>query len=121
MSNAAFTVKAFGVYLLFPGVALVLIPICSWVSLPCPRRRRYGFALWACSPSTSACTTGTRPSRRRVRSFWLRYFVRAAVPAIFVAFVAIGLARPPLVLFGIIDLSGGLWTFFALRKDKRGA
>ena len=33
-----------------------------------------------------------------------------------VAFVLFGLAPPQLILFGVLDLLGALWTFLALRS-----
>jgi hypothetical protein len=30
-----------------------------------------------------------------------------------------GLASPMIVLFGLIDLGGGLWTWYALKADAR--
>jgi hypothetical protein len=34
----------------------------------------------------------------------------------FVLFVMLGLAKPQLILFGAVDLLGGIWTLMALRK-----
>jgi len=46
--------------------------------------------------------------------------VRASVILFFVAFVLLGYAQPTLVLFGVIDLAGAIWTGFALRSAKSG-
>ena len=43
--------------------------------------------------------------------------VRVAVPLFFGAFVALGLAEPPLLLFGGVDLAGAVWTFLTLRSE----
>jgi hypothetical protein len=32
-----------------------------------------------------------------------------------VGLVAVGMAKPPLVLFGVIDLLGAIWTWRALK------
>jgi hypothetical protein len=37
----------------------------------------------------------------------------------FTAFAALGLASPMLVLFGVADLVGGVWTCFALKADAQ--
>jgi len=44
---------------------------------------------------------------------------RSSVPLFFLAFVAAGLASPMLILFGVVDLAGALWTALALRRDAR--
>ena len=36
----------------------------------------------------------------------------------FTAFVPLGLAQPPLILFGVVDLLGAIWTGLALRSLK---
>ena len=43
---------------------------------------------------------------------WVRVFVFAA----FVAFALIGIVPPVLVLFGVIDVVGALWTHVMLRR-----
>jgi hypothetical protein len=35
----------------------------------------------------------------------------------FIAFVVAGLAPPTLILFGVIDLAGAIWTALALRGE----
>jgi hypothetical protein len=41
---------------------------------------------------------------------------RPAVIVCFAAFVLLGMAQPVLVLFGLIDLLGAIWTRLALRS-----
>jgi hypothetical protein len=43
--------------------------------------------------------------------------VRIAVMLFFAAFVALGFASPVLLLFGVIDVAGALWTWLALRSE----
>ncbi len=37
----------------------------------------------------------------------------------FIAFVALGLARPILILFGAVDLLAALWTAVTLRSSRK--
>lgn len=46
-------------------------------------------------------------------------YTRALVCVAFVAFVLLGFASPLLVLFGLVDLAGGIWTWLALKADAR--
>lgn len=43
--------------------------------------------------------------------------VRIAVLLFFAAFVALGFASPVLLVFGVIDVAGALWTWLALRSE----
>lgn len=43
--------------------------------------------------------------------------VRSSVFVFFGAFVLLGFASAPLVLFGAVDLAGALWTRWALRSE----
>ena len=47
---------------------------------------------------------------------WTMY-PRSTVILFFAAFVLLGLARPPLLLFGVVDLFGAIWTGLAMRKS----
>jgi hypothetical protein len=47
--------------------------------------------------------------------FKLTVYTRSSLIIFFAAFVLLGLARPPLLLFGVVDLLGALWTAMALR------
>jgi hypothetical protein len=54
-------------------------------------------------------------------------FLEASVYTRFVFFVAVttfaftGLASPMIIVFGVVDLLGGIWTYFALKADARSA
>ncbi len=41
---------------------------------------------------------------------------RSLVMAGFIALVALGLAQPMLIVFGLVDLLGAIWTGLALRS-----
>ena len=43
---------------------------------------------------------------------------RSTVVIIFIIFVLMGIANWILIIIGLIDLTGALWTLWALRKDK---
>lgn len=46
-------------------------------------------------------------------------YTRCVVFLAFLTFALLGLASPMIVLFGVVDLLGGLWTHFALKADAR--
>ena len=45
-------------------------------------------------------------------------YVRSVVILFFVTFVVLGWARPILIVFGVIDLAGAVWTALALRAER---
>ncbi len=51
----------------------------------------------------------------------LTVHARVGVLVLFAALVVAGLARPILILFGVVDLAGALWTAAAVRSDPRAA
>ena len=61
----------------------------------------------------------TQAARKEMTDFfrWTVY-TRSKVIVFFAAFVLLGFARPPLVMFGVIDLLGAIWTGLALRSAK---
>jgi hypothetical protein len=44
-------------------------------------------------------------------------YVRSSVILFFGAFVLLGYAAAPLVMFGAVDLAAALWTYWALRSE----
>jgi hypothetical protein len=46
-------------------------------------------------------------------------YARASVIVFFVAFVMLGLARPMLLLFALVDLLAATWTELTLRSARR--
>ena len=50
--------------------------------------------------------------------FKLTVYTRSSLIIFFAAFVLLGLASPPLILFGVVDLLGAIWTGLALRSPK---
>lgn len=121
MSKTAFTVKAFGAYLVLLGITLVLIPnlLLGLFGIPSTSE------VWIRVVGLLVFNIGVYywyAAKSEAQPFFLAsVYLRAAVPAVFIAFVAFGMVSPLLVLFGIIDLAGGLWTFVTLRKEQRVA
>jgi hypothetical protein len=48
-------------------------------------------------------------------------YTRISVFVAFTIFALIGLVSPMIILFGVVDLAGGLWTHFALKADALAA
>jgi hypothetical protein len=105
----------FAVYVLFVGFLLLFVPnfLLSifgipqtsevWVHVVGVLVVNIGIYAWVSSKNKPFL----------VASVYTRFLVFAALTT----FALIGLASPMLGLFGIVDLLGGLWTYFALKAD----
>ena len=58
-------------------------------------------------------------ARRELGDFfrWTTY-ARRFVFVSLLTFALLGLARPPIALFGVVDLLGAIWTAVALRQSN---
>jgi hypothetical protein len=118
MSKSAFSVKAFGVYLVVLGVGLALAPnlLLSVFGMP-PTSE-----VWIRVVGVLVFNVGiyyVYAAKCEARAFFqASVYTRTLVLASFAAFVVLGFASPVLILFGAADFAGGIWTQLALRAEK---
>ena len=116
MSPAAFTVRAFGYYLLVLGVALVAVPnlLLGLFLMPATGE------VWIRVVGLLVFNIGVYylyAARCEATAFFrASVFTRPLVLVGFAAFVLAGLAKPMLIGFGLVDFLGGLWTWRALKR-----
>lgn len=118
MSNSARSVFAFGLYLTLLGISLLAVPniLLGMFFLPPTTEvwiRISGMLLIFIS------FYYIQAARHETTDFfrWTVY-ARSTVIVFFTAFVLLGFANPTLILFGVVDLLGALWTGLALRSAK---
>jgi hypothetical protein len=117
MSRSAFSAKVFAVYLFVVGPVLVFAPnlllsifrIATttevWIRVVGVIAFNLGVYVWVAA-------------RHENRAFLeASVYTRLLTFVAFTTFALTGLGSPMLVLFGVIDLCGGLWTGFALKAD----
>lgn len=116
MTAAARSILVFGIYLVVLGAGLMLVP--NLVLAP------FGF------PPTSEVWLRVAGSETAIIGFFFLVAARHGTESFFRAtlltraflflslcgFVLAGLAPAQLILFGLIDLAGALWTLLALRR-----
>ncbi|MBL8345314.1 MAG: hypothetical protein JNN03_07725 [Rubrivivax sp.] len=116
MTKAAFSVRAFGYYMLVLGVVLVLAPnqLLGLSFMP-PTNE-----VWIRVAGVLVLNIGVyyiyAAKCEATDFFAASVYTRILVFVAFAAFAALGLAKPMLVLFGAVDLLGGLWTLRALKS-----
>jgi hypothetical protein len=117
MSRAAVSIFVFGVYLLVVGTTLVVAPavLTELFGLDAPQD------VWIRVTGTVVAILGFYylfTARREAKDFfWATVWGRPPVVVFFTTFVLLGLAKPVLILFGVVDLLGAAWTFAALRAE----
>jgi hypothetical protein len=116
MSRAAFTVRAFGYYLIALGVALAVVPNLLLGLFLMPQTDE----VWIRVVGVLLFNIGVyyiyAAKSEATQFFRASVFTRTLVLAAFATFVFLGLAKPMLIGFGAVDFLGGLWTWRALKS-----
>ena len=117
MSYPAKTIFVFGIYELLVGVSLMVAPnpLLALFGFPCTSE------VWirvAGALITIFAYYDFMAARHELTDYfrWSVY-ARSSVILFFAAFVVAGLVNPMLILFGLFDLLGAIWTALALRKS----
>lgn len=115
MSKAARSVHVFGLYLVLPGIGFLLIPNVLLPLLGAPTTDQPWIRVVGVLVLALAYYY-TQAARKELTEFFpLTVRVRAAVFVVFAAFVLLKLAQPTLIMFGVVDLAGAIWTQLSLR------
>lgn len=116
MIAAAKSLYVFAIYLLILGVLLIITPntLLSmfqiaettevWIRIAGVLTFSVGIYYFYMAPQNNTVFMA------------LTAYVRASIIIWFTLFVLMDWVSPQLILFGIVDLLGALWTFMALRK-----
>ncbi|MBM3317947.1 MAG: hypothetical protein FJY75_08835 [Candidatus Eisenbacteria bacterium] len=119
MSRTAKTVFAFGVYVTALGIILVLSPNTLLAIFGVPPTTE----VWIRVLGVIVGVLGgyyTQAARHELTPFFrVTIWGRAIVFLMFGAFVMLGSAPPALLLFGVVDLLGAIWTAAALSSQPR--
>ncbi len=118
MSHPAKSIFTFGIYLAGAGAILVVTPntLFALVGLPSTGE------VWARVVGLLTVILGfyfVQAARKELTDFfrWTIY-ARLAVMVSFTAFVLLGFVSPALILFGVVDLLGAIWTGLALLSSS---
>ncbi len=119
MSKSAFSAKVFAMYLFVVGVVLVVAPNFLltifwmapssevWIRVVGVAVFNFGIYAWVAAKDDNASFLAAS------------VYTRVLVFVAFTCFAVTGLASPMIVVFGVADLFGGIWTYFALKADAR--
>ncbi len=121
MSKSALTVKIFGIYLLVLGASLVVAPNLLLPIFNIPRTSEVWIRVVGVLVFNIGIYYWSAAKCEAKQFFMASVFTRALVLASFISFVALGFAKPMLILIGSVDFLGGVWTLLALRAEQRKA
>ena len=118
MRNPAKSVFVFGLYLVGLGAILLVVPnlLLSVFGFPLTSEvwiRVVGMLVLYLGIYYVVLARAETPL-----FFRLSVYLRASVIVFFSAFVLLGIASPPLILFAVVDLLGAIWTGLALRQSR---
>lgn len=117
MSKPAKSLLVFGVYLVVTGLGFLVIPnpllsLFGFSTTSQPWIRVVGFLVLIIA------FYYIQAARQEVRPiFQWSLYCRPAAFVVFSGLVVFGFAKPMLILFGVIDLLGAIWTGLALRNS----
>ena len=119
MSRAATSVFVYGIYLVFLGLGLLIIPNTFLPIFGLPTTDEVWVRVGAMLLLILAYYD-IQMARNEVTLFFrLTVHGRASVILFFAAFVLLDLVQPILLLLGAVDLLAALWTAWALRSDSQ--
>jgi len=117
MTAAAKSVYYFGIYLLLTGLTLIVAPNVLLSTFGLPETTE----VWAHIVGVLVFNIGIlyfyMASTNNTTFFALSAYLRASIIIWFTVFVLIGWGPTMLILFGMLDLLGAIWTYMALRKS----
>lgn len=117
MLNSTKTIHYFSFYLFLTGLILLVSPNFMLQTMGMPPTEE----IWIRVVGMLVFLIGVYyygAARAGMKSwFKLSVFTRLSVPVFFIIFIALGWAKPTLLLFGGIDAAGAIWTFLALKKE----
>ena len=118
MNKPAFTIKAFGCYLIVLGLVLIFSPNILLAIFLIPTTTE----VWIRVVGVLVVNIGVYylyAAKCEARAFFqASVYTRSFVFVSFAAFAAVDLASPMLVFFGATDFVGGIWTHLTLKAER---
>lgn len=119
MSRTALTIKASCCYIIALGLALVVAPNLVLAALRMPASSDVWIRVLGVVVINIGVFFWVAARTEAVALFHASVIVRPLALLWFGAFVLLGFAGPMLLLFGVIEVAGALWTWSALHSDRK--
>lgn len=115
MTPAARSIVYFGIYLIFTGLVLLVVPNVLLSSFGFDPTTEVWIRVLGCVVTALGAYYVTMGRSESKDFFRATVLGRAWIFISFLGLVFVGMAMPALILFGAADLLGALWTWRALR------
>lgn len=119
MSRSAASLRVFSLYMFILGLTLILDPNLLLKVFGFPPTREVWIRVVGMLVLILGYYDWMASRTENVRLFQWSVHVRLLVPVVFGIFVALHMAPPILILFGIVDGAAAVWTAISLRQDSR--
>ena len=119
MSRTALTIKVSCCYIIALGLALVIAPNLLLAALRMPASSDVWIRVLGVVVINIGVFFWVAARTEAVALFRASVIVRPLALLWFGAFVLLGFASPMLLLFGVIEVAGALWTWSALKAEAR--
>jgi hypothetical protein len=117
MSQSAVSAKVFAVYLFVAGALLTTAPNLLLSTLHIPQTSEVWIRVLGVVAFMIGVYAWIAASHAFKPFLVASVYTRCVFFLACVAFTVMGLANPMIMLFGVTDLAGGIWTHLALRAD----
>jgi len=117
MTSASKSLYVFAIYLLVLGVLLIVIPNSLLSMFQIPETNEVWIRIAGVLTFSIGIYYFYMAPQNNAVFMALTAYVRASIIIWFTVFMLMEWVAPQLILFGVIDLLGALWTFIALRKS----
>jgi hypothetical protein len=121
MTPAARSIRVFAVYLGVLAAAVLLVPNLLLTSFGLPPTSEVWIRVIGMLLLVLGVYYWAAAAAELTPFFRATVLCRLSAPVFFLVFVLAGWVRWPLVLFGIVDALGALWTWRALRRTPSAA
>ena len=119
MSKAALSVFVFGIYAVVLGITLMIIPNVLLAIFGIPATTE----VWIRVVGMLVFLLGyyyiqaSKNEKEMISFYRWSVHARSSVIIFFIIFVLFGLVKPILILFGVVDLAGSIWTWKTLPSE----
>jgi len=114
MNPSELSIFIFGIYLIVVAVGFLIMPNAILPMLKMPKTQEQWIRVLAVVLGALAYYYIVAAMNNLTPIFWATVYGRFGVLVAFVGLVLVKKAKPTLIIFGIIDASGAVWTLFTL-------
>lgn len=115
MTPVARSIVYFGVYVFLTGLVLLFVPNLLLSIFALGSTNEVWIRVLGCVVTALGAYYVVMGRAEAIAFFKATVWGRSWIFVSFLGLVVVGMAKPPLALFGVVDLLGALWTWRALK------